>query len=80
MITQIIGIKDFRQNLAQLAKKAKRDSVSFLVTNHNKPLFEVNPCLNEKPETDDTQISYYKTVEQNLEFWNDKADDDIFKS
>jgi hypothetical protein len=43
MTTKTIGIKDFRANISEYAKKAQKESVRFIVMNHNKPLFEIKP-------------------------------------
>ena len=77
MKTTVIGIRDFRANISKIRKEK---NTIYLVTVRNKPIFEVKPCLNESIEIDDTQIQYYRTIEKNLDFWNDKADDNIFAS
>jgi len=43
MNTKFIGVKDFRQNIANYAKKAQNKSTRFVVMNRNKPLFEIKP-------------------------------------
>ncbi len=78
MNTTVIGIKDFRQNIAQLTKEGRAKNISYIVTVRNEPIFEVKPCLNHSIEMDDTQITYYKMLEKTLDFWNDEADDHIF--
>jgi hypothetical protein len=80
MRTVQIGVKDFRQNMAELSRKSQKKNWSFLVTRRNKPLWEVKPCFNEQIFLDDTQIAYYKHLEKSLSFWEDDADDNIFKT
>lgn len=43
MNTKFIGVKDFRQNMAEYAKKAQSKKTRFIVMNRNKPLFEIAP-------------------------------------
>lgn len=43
MNTQFIGIKDFRQKIAEYAKKARVNKTRYIVVSHKKPLFEVTP-------------------------------------
>ncbi|MCF7820591.1 MAG: hypothetical protein K9M44_03945 [Candidatus Pacebacteria bacterium] len=47
MTTKLIGVKEFRQNIAELYKKAKKNNVQYVVLNRNKPIFKVSP-LSEK--------------------------------
>jgi prevent-host-death family protein len=43
MNTKFIGVKDFRQNISDYAKRARKGDTRFVVMNRNKPLFEVIP-------------------------------------
>lgn len=43
MNTMFIGVKDFRKNMADYAKKAQKRTTRFVVMNRNVPLFEVTP-------------------------------------
>ena len=43
MTTKLIGIKEFRQNISDFAKRARKGDVRFVVMNRNKPLFELKP-------------------------------------
>ena len=43
MNTQFIGIKDFRQKIAEYAKKASSNKTRYVVMSHSKPLFELKP-------------------------------------
>ena len=47
MVTKLIGIKEFRQNISTLYKKAQKNNWCFIVLNRNKPIFRVEP-LSEK--------------------------------
>ena len=47
MITKLIGVREFRQNIALLYKKAKKNNWRFIVLNRNKPIFKIEP-LDEK--------------------------------
>lgn len=50
MITKLIGVKEFRQNMAKYSAKARRYGWQYLVLNRNKPIFEVRP-LSKKEAT-----------------------------
>jgi PHD/YefM family antitoxin component YafN of YafNO toxin-antitoxin module len=43
MNTQFVGIKDFRQKIAEYAKKASTNKTRYVVMSHSKPLFELKP-------------------------------------
>ncbi len=47
MTTKFIGVREFRQNISGLYKKAKDKNIRYVVLNKNKPVFEVKP-LSEK--------------------------------
>ncbi len=47
MTTKLIGVKEFRQNLSELYKKARKNNWQYVVLNRNQPIFRVEP-LNEK--------------------------------
>lgn len=42
MITKFIGLKQFRQNLAECTKQVQLKKVRFIVLKKNTPAFEVN--------------------------------------
>ncbi|MDP2692396.1 MAG: hypothetical protein Q8O88_02005 [bacterium] len=43
MITKLIGVREFRQNMASLYEKANKNNWRFIVLNRNKPIFKVEP-------------------------------------
>ena len=43
MTTRIIGIKEFRQNIAELWKQAQKQGVRFIVMRHSIPIWDVKP-------------------------------------
>lgn len=43
MVTKLIGVKEFRQNMAKYSAKAKRHGWRYVVLNRNVPIFEVKP-------------------------------------
>jgi len=47
MTTKLIGVKEFRQNISSLYKKAKKENLQYVVLNRNQPIFKVSP-LSEK--------------------------------
>ena len=59
MVTKFIGVKDFRQNMSEYAKKAQTNKVRLVVMNRNKPLFEITPF-----SEDDSYDSLYAQVEK----------------
>lgn len=50
MITKLVGVKEFRQNIAAYYKKSVKNNWRFLVMNRNRPIFDVRP-INEKEAT-----------------------------
>ena len=43
MVTKLIGIREFRQNITSLHKKARKNNWRFIVLNRNQPVFRVEP-------------------------------------
>jgi hypothetical protein len=43
MTTRTIGIREFRQNLPQIAKKARRERISYIVMRHQTPVGRFEP-------------------------------------
>jgi antitoxin (DNA-binding transcriptional repressor) of toxin-antitoxin stability system len=43
MNTKFVGIKDFRQNISDYARRARKGDARFVIMNRNKPLFEIKP-------------------------------------
>lgn len=48
MTTQLIGMKDFRQNLATYTKTAKKKKIRFIILKKNVPVLEVIPIDEKK--------------------------------
>lgn len=57
MNTQFVGIKDFRQKIAEYAKKASENKTRYIVVSHKKPLFEVTPF-----DEDETLDSFFAEI------------------
>lgn len=45
MTTQIIDIQEYTSHLTTLSKKSRRDNIRLIVMDHNTPLFEVRPII-----------------------------------
>ena len=43
MTTELIGMKDFRQNMASFTKKARKKNVRYIVLKKNIPVLEIRP-------------------------------------
>jgi len=43
MTTRTIGIKEFRQNLSKLSKKARKEKICYIVMNHQTPVGRFEP-------------------------------------
>ncbi len=43
MVTKLIGVKEFRQNMAKCIADAKRHGWRYVVLNRNAPIFAVKP-------------------------------------
>jgi predicted phosphohydrolase len=47
--TQLIGLKEFRQGVTSLWKKARKTNTKFIVMYHSQPVLEVHP-ISEKED------------------------------
>lgn len=85
MLTKVISLKDYRQNITSLWKEAKKNNVCYVVLHHSKPILEVKPFPEEElifegqTFEEINKNNYYRTLDQTLDFWNNPADDNIFK-
>lgn len=43
MVTKMIGVKDFRQNMAKYAASGRRNGWQYLILNRNEAIFELKP-------------------------------------
>ena len=43
MVTKVIGIKEFRQNMTKLYKQGQKNDICFIVMNHSVPVMKVEP-------------------------------------
>lgn len=43
MVTKLIGIKEFRQNITSYHKLSLKNNWRFVILNRNEPIFEVTP-------------------------------------
>ncbi len=48
MTTKFIGVKEFRQNIAKIAKNSKKNNQRLVILNRNTPIFEVRPLSNKE--------------------------------
>ena len=80
MLTKVISLKDYRLNITSLWKEALKKKIRYIVLFHSKPILEVKPYMKKEIVFDDKESDsdYHKTLEQNMDFWNDPADDNIF--
>lgn len=65
MTTKFIGIKDFRANISDYVKRARKANERFVVVNRNKPLFEVMPFAED--ETLDTLFADIVKAERDIQ-------------
>ncbi len=48
MTTKFIGIKEFRQNMAKIANRVRKNNEKLIVLRKNKPMFELCPLSDEE--------------------------------
>ncbi|HEC32748.1 MAG TPA: type II toxin-antitoxin system Phd/YefM family antitoxin [Candidatus Kaiserbacteria bacterium] len=48
MTTKFIGIKEFRQNMAKIANRVRKNNEKLIVLRKNKPVFELRPLSDEE--------------------------------
>lgn len=86
MLTKIISLKDYRQNITKLWKEANEKQIRYIVLHHSKPILDVRPYADEEIVFDDDlseeeeRKAWYQLAEKNFEFWLSDEDDDIFET
>ncbi|EKD43095.1 MAG: hypothetical protein ACD_72C00462G0003 [uncultured bacterium] len=73
MVTKLIGVREFRRNMATLCEKARKNNWRFVVLSHNRPIFKIEP-LSEK------EANLEKLVEEIKEARNDVKKGRIYTS
>ena len=63
MTTKFIGVKEFRQNIAKIAKTSKKNNQRLIVLNRNTPILEVKPLYLEDVTLENLTLA----IEQGLE-------------
>ena len=58
MTTKLITLKDYRAHLPTIWKDAQMNNITYIVTVHAKPVFEVRPIM----ETKKLKTQYYEFV------------------
>ncbi|MBI2463773.1 hypothetical protein HYV57_02360 [Candidatus Peregrinibacteria bacterium] len=48
MTTRLVGMKEFRQNMASFAKKARKQNIRYIVLKKNVPVLEIRPVDEKK--------------------------------
>ena len=43
MVTKLVGVRDFRQNIATFYEQAKKNNWRLVILNRNQPIFKVEP-------------------------------------
>ncbi|MBY0310186.1 hypothetical protein K2Q16_03525 [Patescibacteria group bacterium] len=77
MNTKFIGVKDFRQNISDYAKRARKSDVRYIVMNRNKPLFEIKAFVDD--EYLDTFVADVVKAEANVVRGNFHTQEEVFK-
>ena len=86
MLTKIISLKDYRQNITKLWKEAHSKNIRYIVLHHSKPILEVKPYSEEIIFNDPIEAGewkkeeYYQYLNEKMADWLDPADDDIFEN
>jgi hypothetical protein len=43
MVTRFIGVKEFRQNVAKIADRSRKNNERFIILRRNEPILEIRP-------------------------------------
>ena len=65
MTTELISLNEYRKNISVLWKRAKEQNIKYVVLSYSKPIFEVNPVMDNRVD-DDWDIQY---TPKNHEAW-----------
>jgi len=77
MNTKFIGVKDFRQSIAEYAKRAQSGTDRYVVMNRNQPLFEIKPFT--KNDTIDSCVAEVLAAEQAVQQGEVYSEADVLK-
>ena len=77
MNTKFIGIKEFRQNIADYAKQARTAKTRFVVVNRTTPLFELKPFAEDS--TLDSLFAELVEADQSVSRGNFYTHDEVLK-
>lgn len=78
MNTKFIGVKDFRQNISDYARRARKSDVRYVVMNRNKPLFEIKAFADD--EYLDTFVADVLKAEADVSRGESHSHEEVLKS
>lgn len=56
MTTRFIGLKEFRQNMAKIAERARKNNERLVILRKNVPIFELRPLSKKDAALDELMI------------------------
>lgn len=77
--TQLIGLKEFRQDITNLWKTARQTNTKYIVMFHSQPVLEVNP-ISEKEELLDKLKRDITTARAQVKAGQVYSQAEVFKS
>lgn len=77
MNTSFVGIKEFRANLTEYAKRARKGDTRYVIVNRNTPLFELTPFAED--ETLDSFVADIVKAERDIATGRFVTHEDILK-
>ena len=80
MTTQMIGVREFRQNMTTLYRKAQKKQVRYIVMNKNRPVFEVRPVEPKREIYLDSFIAEIAEARQQVKEGKVRSWDEVKKS
>ncbi|EKD93974.1 MAG: hypothetical protein ACD_28C00011G0005 [uncultured bacterium] len=79
MITKMIGIKKFRENITTIWKEARKKKIRYIVLYHDTPIFEVNP-IDEEDITFENLASEIHEAREQVKRGEVYTQDEIYKA
>lgn len=79
MVTKMLGVKDFRQNMARYAVSARRHGWRYVVLSRNEPIFEVIP-LSKKDAVVDKLAEEIAEARADVKAGRVRPMEEVFKS
>ena len=77
MQTKTISLKEYKNNISKIWKKAKKENIEFIVIAYSKPVFKIVPIIEHNTNFD--SVKSYKKQKDETEYISREEENEIIE-